>query len=257
MRYSIRLSYDGTGLSGWQIQPNGLSVQESLQKALSLALGENIQVTGAGRTDAGVNSINYMAHFDVEKQPVSEPGAIVCKLNAILGREITVHEILPASDSFHARFSAISREYRYFLHRTKDPFMRRYSWQCGYRLDTDAMNEAAGYMLGTHDFRCFEKKGGSNKTSVCTVFEAGWKSYTPTHVEVLGYPAADGDYMFFTVRADRFLRNMVRAMVGSLINVGRGKKEPQWIKSLIENGSRSDAGESVPGHALFLRSISY
>ena len=104
---------------------------------------------------------------------------------------------------------------------------------------------------------CFEKKGGGNKTSVCTVFEAGWKSYTPTHVEVLGYPAADGDYMVFTVRADRFLRNMVRAMVGSLINVGRGKKEPQWIKSLIENGSRSDAGESVPGHALFLRSISY
>ena len=257
MRYSIRLSYDGTGLSGWQIQPNGQSVQEALQKALSLALGENITVTGAGRTDAGVNAINYMAHFDTERQDIPEPGALVYKLNAITGKEIIIHEILPAPETFHARFGAVSREYRYFIHRKKDPFIRGFSWQCGYCLDIGAMNEAAGYLLGTHDFSCFEKKGGNNLTSICTVYEAGWKYYTPTHVAELGYPAGGEDYMVFTIRADRFLRNMVRAVVGSLVCVGRGKRDAGWIGSLIENGSRSDAGESVPGHALFLSDVRY
>lgn len=257
MRYSIRLSYDGTGLSGWQIQPNGLSVQESLQNALSTALGENVQVTGAGRTDAGVNAVNYVAHFDVERQPVSEPGALVCKLNAILKKEITVHAISPEEESFHARFSAVSREYRYFIHRKKDPFIGKFSWQCGYRLDVEAMNEAASCLPGTRDFSCFEKKGGNNRTSVCTVYEAGWKNYLPSHAKVLDYPAAAEDYLFFTVRADRFLRNMVRAIVGSLIDVGRGKRDVQWFRDLLENGTRSEAGESVPGHALFLKEIGY
>lgn len=257
MRYSIRLSYDGAGFRGWQIQPDGTTVQESLQKALSLVLGEEITVTGAGRTDTGVNAVNYIAHFEVDGQMTAEPGALTYKLNAILGKGITVHEIAPAGNEFHARFSAVSREYRYFLHLKKDPFMGRFSWYCKFPLDMEAMNLAASFLTGTHDFSCFEKKGGNNRTSVCTIHEAGWESYTPDHVRLLGYPGNEGDYLVFTVRADRFLRNMVRAIVGSLIDVGRGKCSPEWFASLIGSAVRSDAGESVPGHALFLSKVEY
>lgn len=257
MRYSIRLSYNGAGFSGWQIQPNGASVQEHLQNALSLVLGEEIAVTGAGRTDAGVNAVNYVAHFDVSKPPRLEPEALAYKLNAIVGKEITVHEICREKDDFHARFSAVYREYHYFLHTVKDPFMGQFSWHCRYRLDIGAMNEAAALLPGTRDFSCFEKKGGNNKTSICTVSKAVWEPYIPPHVSSLGYPAAPDSYLVFTIGADRFLRNMVRAVVGSLVDVGRGKRDPEWIKSLLDSGTRSDAGESVPGHALFLNKIEY
>lgn len=257
MRYFIRLSYNGTGFCGWQIQPNGITVQESLERALSLALGTGIKVTGAGRTDTAVNAVNYIAHFDAEDTLIPEPGALGYKLNAILGKGIIVHEIARADDDFHARFSATSREYRYFIHRKKDPFMWNFSWFCKFGLDMDMMNSAALFLKGTHDFSCFEKKGGNNRTSVCTVYEAGWKTYIPGHATLLGYPCEDGDYLVFTVRADRFLRNMVRAMVGSLVEVGRGKHDPEWIRQLIEGGIRSDAGESVPAHALFLNKVEY
>ena len=257
MRYSIRLSYNGSAFIGWQIQPEGTSVQETLQDALSIALGEDIKVTGAGRTDTGVNAVNYIAHFDFEGRSGKRPEELAYKINAILGRNITVHEIAPVADDFHARFSAVYREYKYFLHRKKDPFMGQFSWHCKYRLDMEAMNEAAALLKGTRDFSCFEKKGGNNKTSVCTVFDAGWKTYKPSHIEELGYPAGDDDYLVFTVKADRFLRNMVRAIVGSLIDVGRGKRDLAWFRTLLENGARSDAGESVPGHALFLTETGY
>ena len=257
MRYSITLSYNGSGFCGWQIQPADKSVQESLQNALSLILGETITVTGAGRTDTGVNAVNYVAHFDVPDGSDIEPEVLEYKLNAILGRDIAVHAIVLADNDFHARFSAVYREYKYFLHRRKDPFINGYSWFCRYRLDIEAMNEAAEYLIGTHDFRCFEKKGGNNRTSVCTIRRAGWESYTPYHVSGLGFPAEEGDYLVFTVGADRFLRNMVRAIVGSLIDVGRGKRDIRWFMELIAGGSRSDAGESVPGHALFLNAVDY
>lgn len=257
MRYSIRLSYNGAAYNGWQIQTAGETIQGSLQRALSILAGRHISVTGAGRTDAGVNAVNYVAHFDMDEGPGLEPGVLRYKLNAILGKGITVHEVAPAADDFHARFSACSREYKYLLHRKKDPFMDAFSWYCGYSLDVGAMNEAALFLEGTHDFRCFEKKGGNNRTSVCTVSGAVWRTYTPAHVMELGYPASPGDYLVFTIRADRFLRNMVRAIVGSLIDVGRGKESPGWIKSLVESGTRSDAGESVPGHALFLTGVEY
>lgn len=214
-------------------------------------------MTGAGRTDTEVNAVNYIAHFDTANPSVPESGALVSKLNAILPKDIIVHEIKAAAPDFHARFSATSREYRYFLHTKKDPFAGQFSWYCKYRLDIAAMNEAAAFLPGTRDFSCFEKKGGNNLTSVCTVYEAGWKSYRPTYVEILGYPAGEEDYLVFTVRADRFLRNMVRAIVGSLIDVGRGKRSVEWFRELIGNGTRSDAGESVPGFALFLTGIGY
>lgn len=264
MRYSICLSYDGADFCGWQIQPNAPSVQATLEGTLSRLLNRPVAVTGAGRTDTAVNAVNYVAHFDVDGElPFGQPD-LCYKLNAMLPHSIVVHSVVPVADDFHARFSAKRREYTYFIHRQKDPFLASHSWQCGYPdLDFDAMNQACRYMLGTHDFSCFEKTGGDNKTSVCTVFEAFWKPYTPSHVLVMGTPSEEKgalvgpDAWYFRIAADRFLRNMVRATVGSLIEVGRGKQSPEWIAELIRSGTRSDAGESVPGHALFLNKVSY
>ena len=256
MRFSITLSYNGSAFSGWQIQKGAPSVQETLEKALSTLLGEEISVTGAGRTDAGVNAVGYVAHFDT-KCHAAVSGADFCyKLNAILPVSIRVHTILPATPEFHARFDAVSREYTYFLHRTKDPFAESFSLWYGYpTLDFPLMNELAQELLGTHDFSCFEKTGGNNKTSICTVTEARWEQYVPTHVALLGYPS-DG-YWYFRITANRFLRNMVRAVVGSLLDVGRGRHDADWFRSLLASGTRSDAGESVPAHALFLSRIDY
>ena len=257
MRYSITLSYNGASFSGWQIQKGAPSIQETLEKALSTLLSEEISVTGAGRTDAGVNAVGYVAHFDSERAVDAVSGADFCyKINAILPVSIRVHEILPATPEFHARFDAVSREYTYFLHRTKDPFAEGYSLWYGYpTLDFALMNELAQELLGTHDFSCFEKTGGNNKTSICTVTEARWVQYVPTHVSVLGYPS-DG-YWYFRISANRFLRNMVRAVVGSLLDVGRGRHDAAWFRALLASGTRSDAGESVPAHALFLSHIDY
>lgn len=255
MRYKITLSYDGSAFFGWQRQSSAITVQETLDKALSTLLREDITTTGAGRTDSGVNAIGYVAHFDASNVPDAD--GLACKLNAILPREVVVHGIAAANDDFHARFDAIEREYLYYIHRKKDPFVSKYSWHCGYALDLDAMNQAASMLLGTRDFACFEKKGGNSKTSVCTITEARWYSYTPRHVSLAGYPASDGDYLVFRIRANRFLRNMVRAIVGTLIDVGRGKRSPDSIPGLLAGGDRSSAGESVPGYPLFLSGVKY
>ena len=257
MRYKIRLSYDGKAFCGWQIQNNARTVQGELEKAISTLTGTAVQVTGAGRTDSEVNAINYIAHFDLSDEVRIEAAHLCYKLNAMLPREIAVHEVSEAEEDFHARFDARIREYHYFIHFRKDPFCEKYSYRMRYPLDIEKMNEAAKHMLGEHDFSCFEKVGGNNTTSICTVTEAGWSTYRPAHGEMMGYPCEEGDYIVFKVRANRFLRNMVRAMVGSLIEVGRGKKDPSWIASLIESGSRSDAGSSVPGNALFFTGAQY
>ena len=257
MRYFLCLSYDGSAFCGWQIQPNAPSVQESLEATLSRLLNRPVQVTGAGRTDASVNAVGYVAHFDLDGNLPFEASDFSYKLNAMLPRGIAVQSVSPVADDLHARFSAKRREYTYFIHRQKDPFVAAYSWQCGYpELDFDAMNQACQHLLGTHDFSCFEKTGGDNKTSVCTVADAFWKPYTPSYRQIMQATTA-GSYWYFRIAADRFLRNMVRATVGSLIEVGRGKHSPEWIAGLIESGTRSDAGESVPGHALFLNKVLY
>ena len=303
MRYILCLSYDGSAFCGWQIQPSSPSVQQTLEESLAKLCGGPVQVTGAGRTDTGVHAADYVCHFDLTGPLPFEASDFCYKLNAILPRGIAVHSVLPAADVFHARFSATQRSYTYFIHRKKDPFVAAYSWQCGYPgLDFSAMNEACQHLLGEHDFSCFEKVGGANKTSLCTITEAFWKPYTPTYLSLMGLdgraqeegvisetyghprpykregPAACGGrgrseaeavseiipssggippYWYFRVSADRFLRNMVRAIVGTLIEVGRGKHEPAWVKELIETGTRGDAGESVPGHALFLSKVKY
>ena len=257
MRYSIRLSYDGSAFCGWQIQNNAVSVQGTIEAALSTLLGQAIQITGAGRTDTGVNAINYIAHFEVPMGLGFEAEQLCYKLNAMLPREITILEICETSDDFHARFDAKEREYCYFIHFRKDPFAEKFSYRMRYPLDIDAMNKAAQLLLGEHDFSCFEKTGGNNTTSICTVAEASWNTYRPTHVSIMNAPYQEGDYIVFQVKANRFLRNMVRAMVGSLIEVGRGKKDPSWISGLIAGGSRSAAGQSVPGNALFFCGAKY
>ena len=271
MRYFLCLSYDGSAFCGWQIQPSAPSVQACLESTLSRLLGRPVAVTGAGRTDTAVHAFHYVAHFDWDGILPFEASDFTYKLNAMLPHGIAVHSVSPVADDLHARFSARRREYTYFIHRQKDPFVRNYSWLCGYPgLDFTAMNAACQYLLGTHDFSCFEKTGGDNKTSLCTVFEAFWAPYVPSHVQVMGaasfgmadreteeaIPSGD-DYWYFRIAADRFLRNMVRAVVGSLIEVGRGKHSPEWIAELIASGTRSDAGESVPGHALFLNRVDY
>ena len=281
MRYFLCLSYDGAEFCGWQIQPHSPSVQASVEAALSRLLGHPVAVTGAGRTDTGVHAAGYIAHFDTDAPLPFEASDFTYKLNAILPRSVAVHSVFPVADDMHARFSATRREYTYFIHRVKDPFVRGYSWLCGYPgLDFDAMNRACQYLMGTHDFSCFEKTGGDNKTSICTVYDAFWAPYTPSHLSVMREPEgracpgafartgsrsdaegqalpSGGDYWYFRIAADRFLRNMVRATVGSFIEVGRGKHSPEWIAQLIASGTRSDAGESVPGHALFLNAVRY
>ena len=255
MRYFLCLSYDGAAFCGWQIQPSAPSVQACLEEVLSRLLGRPVAVTGAGRTDTGVHAVNYVAHFDTDGPLPFEASDFIYKLNAMLPHGVAILSVAPVADDLHARFSARRREYTYFIHRQKDPFVRNYSWLCGYPgLDFEAMNTACRYLLGTHDFSCFEKTGGDNKTSLCTVFEAHWQRYTPSHIQVMG---GEGDYWYFRIAADRFLRNMVRATVGSLIEVGRGKHAPEWIAELIATGTRGDAGESVPGHALFLNNVEY
>lgn len=256
MRYKVTLSFDGSSFSGWQVQRHEPTVQECLQNALEMLLKEKIAVTGAGRTDSKVNAIGYVAHFDSSAEDL-DAGALGCKLNAILPRGVKVHGIVPADPAFHARFDARMREYKYFLHRRKDPFMQAYSLLYTFPLDVEAMNTAARELLGRHDFNCFEKVGSDNRTSICTVMHAAWETYTPGHVRTTGYPAQEGDYLVFTIRADRFLRNMVRAIVGTLLEIGRGRQPVSRVGALLKGGTRSDAGASVPGHALFLSAVRY
>ena len=297
MRYFLCLSYDGSAFCGWQIQPSAPSVQQCLESTLSRLLGRPVSVTGAGRTDTAVNAANYVAHFDWDGILPFEASDFTYKLNAMLPREVVVHSVSEVADDLHARFSARRREYTYFIHRKKDPFVRAFSWQCSYpHLDFGAMNEACQFLLGTHDFSCFEKTGTDNKTSICTVYDAFWKPYVPSHIQIMktpspegsasetvgcadpsqrfasgpsllwsrgwlqvseALPSSDSPYWYFRIAADRFLRNMVRATVGTLIEVGRGKHDPEWVAELIKNGSRGDAGESVPGNALFLNKVGY
>lgn len=186
MKYRLRLSYNGSAFSGWQIQPNAPSVQECIQHVLSILLNEEITVTGAGRTDTKVNAINYVAHFATTSSEAVKTDWLSYKLNAMLPKGITIHEVACADENFHARFDARSREYKYFLHRKKDPFVEQFSYFCPFSLDIDAMNKAAAFLPGTHDFRCFEKIGGNNKTSICTITDARWEIWTPDHVRMMG-----------------------------------------------------------------------
>ena len=241
-RYFITLSYDGTNYHGWQVQPNGNSVQEELGRALSLLLREPIAITGAGRTDAGVHARMMVAHFDTD-QPV-DCAQLAYKLNRLLPKDIAVQRVEPVEAEMHARFSATSRTYHYFIHTRKDPFCRQYSCELHYDLDFELMNEAAQVLMEYDDFGAFCKSHADVKTTLCQVTEARWEQLTETQWR-------------FTIIANRFLRNMVRAVVGTLVEVGRHRMSLSQFHQVVLSHSRTKAGESMPAHALYLVDIQY
>ena len=242
MRYFVTFSYNGARYHGWQIQPNGNSVQAELQQALSTLLRQDVSVTGAGRTDAGVHARMMVAHFDIDS--TIDCQQLAYKLNRLLPWDIAVQKVERVSDDLHARFSAKSRMYRYYVHTAKDPFLRPYSCELHYPLDFKAMNEAAGVLLEYDDFGAFCKAGADVKTTLCEVTKAEWVQTAETA-------------WYFEIRANRFLRNMVRAVVGTLIEVGRGRLTLEEFRKVIEGKRRTEAGESMPGHALYLEDIVY
>lgn len=243
MRFFITLSYDGTRYHGWQVQPNGPSVQEKLQWALSTILRQDIQVTGAGRTDAGVHARMMVAHFDVESMDFSLQD-LTYKLNRLLPQDIAIQKMEPVSDDMHARFSATSRTYHYYIHTVKDPFLRAYSCELHYLLDFQLMNEAAAILMTYEDFGAFCKAHADVKTTLCHITTAQWHQTSPSS-------------WYFEITANRFLRNMVRAVVGTLIDVGRGRLSLDDFRKVIEGKRRTEAGESMPANALFLEDVRY
>ncbi|MES5005411.1 tRNA pseudouridine(38-40) synthase TruA [Prevotella disiens] len=251
-RYFIKFSYDGTNYHGWQIQPNGISVQEVLEKALSTLLRTKMRVTGAGRTDAGVHARLMVAHFDWEA-PI-DGQQLAYKLNRMLPRDVSVISVEAVENELHARFSATSRTYHYYMHRGRNPFSRAYSYEMPSELDFERMNEAAKYLIGERDFKCFCKAGGDNKTTICNLTEARWQR---CNTEIAIHEAEKAEEWCFVITANRFLRNMVRAVVGTLVEVGRGRITIDEFRKIVDNGTRSDAGESMPGNALFLWDVTY
>lgn len=242
MRYFITLSYDGAGYHGWQIQPNGVTIEETIEKSLSTLFHQSVDIIGAGRTDTGVNASMMVAHMDLPCEIDCQQ--IVYRLNRMLPRDIAIHDIQRVADDMHARFSATSRTYHYYLHTQKNPFLRHYSWEVHYPLDFDRMNDASMLLLGEKDFKCFCKTGADVSSTICNVTKATW---------IL---QPQGQWMF-AITANRFLRNMVRAIVGTLIDVGRDRISIDDFTRILETGTRKDAGESVPGYPLFLADIKY
>ena len=242
MRIFLWLSFDGTAYHGWQIQPNGMSVQEKVQQCLSTLLSQPIAVTGAGRTDAGVHARTMVCHFDIDRE--LDADQLCYRLNHILPRDISCGRAEHVSDEMHARFSAKRRTYRYFIHTRRDPFLRHYSVETHWKLDFTLMNEAAQWLTTQDDFKAFCKAGADNKTTLCQVTTAQWVSTSPTT-------------WYFEIAANRFLRNMVRAVVGTLFEVGRHRMTLEQFREVVATGTRSDAGESMPAHGLFLWDIEY
>ena len=242
MRYFIWFSYDGTRYHGWQVQPNGVTVQSELERSLSLLLREPVTVTGAGRTDAGVHARVMAAHFDTEA--VVDSPTLVKKLNGLLPHDISVSRVEQVDGDLHARFSAVSRTYHYYVHTRKNPFVRLYSQELHYQLDFSRMNEAGRILMEYDDFGAFCKAGSDVKTTICHVTHAQWHQTSPTE-------------WYFEITANRFLRNMVRAVVGTLVEVGRGRMSLEEFRLVIEGKQRTMAGESMPAKALFLEDVQY
>ncbi len=241
-RYFIYLSYDGTAYHGWQIQPNGDSIQEHLMQALSAILRYEVEVIGAGRTDAGVHASLMVAHFDSNE--LLDTVFFADKLNRLLPPDIAVHQLRLVKADAHARFDAVSRTYKYYITTIKSPFSRQYCYRLFQTPDFVRMNDAARVLFDYTDFTSFSKLHTDVKTNNCKVMRAEWEQL-------------DDNTWVFTICADRFLRNMVRAIVGTLLDVGRGKMTVEGFRQIIEQKNRCLAGTSVPGNALFLTDIAY
>ncbi len=243
-RYFLHLAYDGTAYHGWQKQPNALTVQEVIEDSLSLVLSRPVSITGAGRTDTGVHARDYYAHFELDKDfSPRELNQLVYRLNRVLPKDISLFSAFQVESDVHARFSAISRTYRYYISRKKDPFSQSYAWQYSSELNVDAMNASAAKLLLQNDFTCFSKSGTDNKTNLCSIQESWLEE--------------NGCMLIYHVKADRFLRNMVRAIMGTLMDIGKGKIDAERFEEILLHGTRSDAGESVPAKGLFLEKVGY
>lgn len=246
MRYFMHLAYRGENFHGWQTQPNASSVQQTIEEAISTIVRHPTAIVGAGRTDAGVNARMMIAHLDLpdDFKVDKDDGKFLRGLNTLVGRDIAIYSLRPVAANAHARFDATARSYRYFAHRGKNPFVGRQSWQAPDSLDFDRMNAAAALLPGRRDFTSFSKLHTDVKTNICNLRAAKW--------------IADGEgRWYFEITADRFLRNMVRAIVGTLVEVGRGRLAPEEMDDIIERRDRSAAGTSMPGEALFLWDIQY
>ncbi len=246
MRYFMHLAYRGENFHGWQTQPNASSVQQTIEEAISTIVRHPTAIVGAGRTDAGVNARMMIAHLDLpdDFKVDKDDGKFLRGLNTLVGRDIAIYSLRPVAANAHARFDATARSYRYFAHRGKNPFVGRQSWQAPDSLDFDRMNAAAALLPGRRDFTSFSKLHTDVKTNICNLRAAKW--------------IADGEgRWYFEITADRFLRNMVRAIVGTLVEVGRGRLAPEEMNDIIERRDRSAAGTSMPGEALFLWDIQY
>jgi len=241
-RYFIELAYKGTRFHGWQIQPNAVSVQESIERALSTILREEISVTGAGRTDTGVHASYFVAHFESLNDDIDNQ-YLVHKLNSFLNDDLVIFSITKVNCHAHARFDAFSRTYQYHLNLRKDPFLLETSWFFYQQPDVEKMNEASRILYEYIDFTSFSKLHTDAKTNNCKVHLAEW--------------IQNDSNIIFTVKADRFLRNMVRALVGTILQVGTGKEDLDSFRAIIEQKDRCAAGLSVPAHGLFLTNIEY
>ena len=242
MRYFIEFAYDGSSFFGYQNQPNEISVQEELEKALSTILREPIKTTGAGRTDTGVHAKKMFAHFETE-QKLDEN--LVYKLNSFLSENISIKQIFKVPADMHARFSATFRTYEYYISTEKNPFTVNSAWQTWRQkpLNIDAMNEACKILFEYDDFTSFAKLHTDNKTNICKIYKAEWEQL--------------GNQLKFTISADRFLRNMVRAIVGTMVEIGTGKFQPNDLRKIIEDKYRNSAGVSAPAQGLFLVDVRY
>ena len=245
MRYFIRFAYDGTAFHGSQRQPNGVTVQETMEQALAMIFREPIPLTFAGRTDAGVHAREMYAHFDIGEEAMRQEGErLVFRLNGILPDSIAIFDLCLVTDDAHARFSAVRRTYEYHIVDHKDPFLCQHATRVRPGLDFEAMNEAAQLLIGKQDFASFCRTNTDVKTTICDLTRAEWRELGNGHA-------------VFTIAADRFLRNMVRAVVGTLFEVGRGKMTKEQFAEVITQHNRCAAGDSAPAEGLFLVQIDY
>ncbi len=242
MRYFLELKYDGAAYCGWQRQPEAPTVQYTIEEALTTLLRMPTEIVGAGRTDTGVNASYYVAHFDCDAEFDAEQ--LLYKLNRRLPPDIAICSVTPVPESAHARFDAREREYTYFISTRKEPFLRQSAWICYYNLDVAKMNEAAALLLEYDDFTSFAKLNSNNKTNICRIMVSKW-SVEPDGV------------LRFTIRADRFLRNMVRSIVGTLVDVGRGRYSVEDFRSIVEAKDLSRSSAGAPAQGLFLSDVVY
>lgn len=241
-RYFMELSFKGTNYHGWQKQPNAPTVQEVLEEKLSTFFRTKIEIVGAGRTDAGVHASFFVAHFDLDKLPFSNEDTVE-KLNRFLPNDIAIQKIRSVQMEAHARFSATKRTYQYVVSRVKDPFANEISYRYLFSLDIESMNKAALLLVDNGDFTSFSKLHSDNETNICQIYEAFWET--------------KGNQLVFTISANRFLRDMVRAIVGTLLEAGRGKLTIDDMKRIIADKNRNSAGSSAPAEGLFLVNVEY